>query len=536
MSSTRKYKTAQERRTEASDPRKNRPLNRFNLYYILERERLLQSSAEYKPGQSNQPLPPGIITGYEGLELPELPPRYSHLELPKDWFVPGKRKLVRRSHRKNHGLISFKEIAQVTADNWKTVDTQTFDFVTKAAKIIADRYKEIEQALGAAPVAPAMPPHAMMHVAPPVAYHPFLQAPGVYAAPAAARSKKTRGSASKAKKAKGKRGAKKAGGEPQTGEPLGLDDTEGFWNVRHTPPPNDGRGSLTLVAPPGTAMEGRMLNLPNINANAFGADLNVYRSAYHSSLNGMVQQVQQMHAGNQANALTRSMPMAGAPDPFLLNGSYYQGLAASNAHAPMNYSYPGMPPSNPNNGMYLHQFHPGVHQGGLHGAMNGMNAMQAYGAQQAHWAANQGGMIGNNRIQPSMPYSMPPSRGSDFSNSAHTAPSSHSNSPGQGFHALNHTRNVSNRTMHESALNPTLDNSNVAGLQGGTSAAAPAPSQLNIAGAPAALTGATHTSDYSESTGIGEGAPGNGKKTDASNSSQVAINDSDFFHMLKKDH
>lgn len=85
MSSSRKYKTAQERRTEASDPRKNRPLNRFNLYYILERERLLQSSSDYKPGQSNAPLPPGIITGYEGLELPELPPRYSHLELPKDW-------------------------------------------------------------------------------------------------------------------------------------------------------------------------------------------------------------------------------------------------------------------------------------------------------------------------------------------------------------------------------------------------------------------------------------------------------------------
>mmetsp|Transcript_32372 Transcript_32372/g.77359 ORF Transcript_32372/g.77359 Transcript_32372/m.77359 type:complete len:505 (-) Transcript_32372:194-1708(-) len=504
MSSTRKYKTAQERRTEAADPRKNRPLNRFNLYYILERERLLQSSAEYKPGQSNQPLPPGIITGYEGLELPDLPPRYSHLELPKDWFVPGKRKLVRRSHRKNHGLISFKEIAQVTADNWKTVDTETFDFVTKAAKIIADRYKEIEQALGAAPVAPAMPPHAMMHVAPPVAYHPFLQAPGVYAAPTAARSKKTRGSASKAKKAKGKRGAKKAGGEPQTGEPLGLGDAEGFWNVKNTPPPHDARGSLTLVAPPGTAMEGRTLNLPNINSNAFGADLNVYRSAYHSSLNGMVQQVQQMHAGNQANALTRSMPMAGAPDsnPFLLNGSYYQGLAASNAHAPMNYSYPGMPPSNPNNGMYLPHLHPGVHQGGLHGAMNGMNAMPAYGAQPAHWAANQGGMFANNRIQPTMPYSMPPSRGPDFSN-----------------------------------RNPTLDNSNnVAGLQGGPSAAAPAPSQLNIAGAPAALTEATHTLDYSESTGIGEGAPGNGKKTDASNSSQVAINDSDILHMLKKDH
>ena len=355
-----------------------------------------------------------------------------------------------------------------------------------------------------------MPVHAIMPVAMPgghMAYHPaFLDAsgvPAVYAAPVAAakaRPRKTRGPA-KAKKAKKKK-------EPSTGEHLGLDDTEGFWNAKHTPPPHDARGSLTLVAPPGSSMEGRTMNLPNINSNAFGSDLNAYRAAYNSSLNGMAQQ---MHAGNQANAFARSMPMAGAPDtnPFLgMKSSYYPGLAASNAHAPMNYPYPGMPPSNANHGMFL----PHLQQGGMHGAVNGMNAMPPY-ASQAQWAAaaNQVGMFGHNRMQPSMQSSMPPSMGgpAEYANTAHTMPPS----------TMNHPANVPNHTMPGAAVNHSLDN-----LQGGTPAAAPAPPQLNIAGAPA---------DKSVSTGNGEGAD-NGKK-EASNSSQVAINDSDILHMLKKD-
>ena len=479
-------------------------------------------------------------------------------------FVPGKRKLVRRSHRKNHGLISFKEIAQVTADNWKTVDTQTFDFVTKAAKIISDRYKEIEQALGAAPTATVIPTtHGMMsvNVAPPVAYHhQFLEAPGVYAGPAAHHAAVHAGhaavAAARPKKARAKKSkpkSKKAGDEPPTGEPLGLDDAEGFWNHGGPPLHNEASlsaaaraGSLTLAAPPGTAMEGRTLNLPNINANAFGvgANINVYKAAYQSSLNGMVQQ---MHAGHQANAFARGMPgmpgaMSGAPDsnPFLFNSPYYHGLASANAHQAMNYpGYPGMPQSNPNS-MYLPP-------GGLHGAVNGMNAMQAYGAASAPWTANQGGMLGNN-IHPSMSSRGGPDLNSrtvsEFSNSVHTLPSSnYPNSPGPGFHARNQTRNVPDHTMPGAAPNHhTLDYSNLARLNGGAAAAAPAPPQLNVADASAdktkgkAADESTHTLDYSESSGDGEETTGNGEKTDAAvGSAHVAINDSDILHMLKKE-
>ena len=71
--------------SEALDRRHNRPLNRFNLYYIIERERLLQSIDGYQPDEADGPLPPDIVTGYEGLQLPELPMRYRHIEIAHDW-------------------------------------------------------------------------------------------------------------------------------------------------------------------------------------------------------------------------------------------------------------------------------------------------------------------------------------------------------------------------------------------------------------------------------------------------------------------
>ena len=142
---------------DAFDPTKNRPLNRFNLFFILERERLLMqmndqgdNPAEKSTGKSSE-LPPGIATGYEGLKMPEFPPRFKHLKLRElfvrnmhitslsyatplahlqldfrrvadDWFFPGKRKLVKRRHRKSHGVMGFKKMAQELAASWRVID------------------------------------------------------------------------------------------------------------------------------------------------------------------------------------------------------------------------------------------------------------------------------------------------------------------------------------------------------------------------------------------------------------------------------
>lgn len=46
--------------------------------------------------------------------------------------------------------MSFGDIARHTAETWKTVDDETFAFVTEVARLIMVRFKEIEAALGGA--------------------------------------------------------------------------------------------------------------------------------------------------------------------------------------------------------------------------------------------------------------------------------------------------------------------------------------------------------------------------------------------------
>lgn len=142
------FKTEMQRSVEALDPRRNLPLNRYNLYCILERQRLVQSNPDYRPSENERKLPSDIYTGYEGLQLPQMPPRYQDVVVAEDWFVPGKRKLVKRPHRKVHGMFSLKEISRLTADTWKTIDKETLDYLTTVARLILERYKQIEKDLG----------------------------------------------------------------------------------------------------------------------------------------------------------------------------------------------------------------------------------------------------------------------------------------------------------------------------------------------------------------------------------------------------
>ena len=82
------------------------------------------------------------------LPLPRTPPTTNSYSLAR--FVPGKRKMIKRSHKKSHGLMSFSDIARHTAESWRTVDDETSAFVTEVARLIMARFKEIEAALGGA--------------------------------------------------------------------------------------------------------------------------------------------------------------------------------------------------------------------------------------------------------------------------------------------------------------------------------------------------------------------------------------------------
>lgn len=108
----------------SSAPSVQKPYNNYNIFFILERVRLIEArkgskdsaaagndEESHKSQQQQSSDASGnssIITGstgYEDLDLPPLPARYQHLKtvLPPDWFVPGKRKKSKRKHKATHG-------------------------------------------------------------------------------------------------------------------------------------------------------------------------------------------------------------------------------------------------------------------------------------------------------------------------------------------------------------------------------------------------------------------------------------------------
>ena len=86
-----------------------KPYNNYNIFFILERELLLQ---ERGSGSSSPSSGANFsFNGYENINLPELPPRYQQLEaiLDPNWYVAGKKtRGAKRKHTKSHGgkLIS----------------------------------------------------------------------------------------------------------------------------------------------------------------------------------------------------------------------------------------------------------------------------------------------------------------------------------------------------------------------------------------------------------------------------------------------
>ena len=85
--------------------RLHQPHNVYNIFYMLERLRLIQKVEESSGiiAAANQNQQPSFydLAGYDALTLPDLPPRFQHVHVPKGWYVPGKNS--KRKHVKSHG-------------------------------------------------------------------------------------------------------------------------------------------------------------------------------------------------------------------------------------------------------------------------------------------------------------------------------------------------------------------------------------------------------------------------------------------------
>ena len=128
---------------------KNRPLNSYNLFFILERELLLQSNGfDTTKGKGLSRRSTSVyFDDYADLALrfPPLPSRYQSVHLSADWYMHGKDKKT-REHIKTHGVISLKELSRSMAANWKMVDEDIKEYVIEVARMIKERRNQLEYA------------------------------------------------------------------------------------------------------------------------------------------------------------------------------------------------------------------------------------------------------------------------------------------------------------------------------------------------------------------------------------------------------
>ena len=117
--------------------------NEYNLFLILEKHRIsklkeLYHSKRFSLSKAAANDRTSKVDRYEGIELPKLPPRYQHLDLPDDWFVSGSK--MQRSHRKLHELISFQKLSINSSKEWKSLDQLTKSFLKETVDILSERF------------------------------------------------------------------------------------------------------------------------------------------------------------------------------------------------------------------------------------------------------------------------------------------------------------------------------------------------------------------------------------------------------------
>jgi len=121
--------------------------NSFNIFFMLERQLILHSrgggiNAIEKPIDTSH-LP---LVKHKDLSLPPLCERYDHLPLTKNWFLELQANQAgkKRAHKKSHGLIPFKELAQVVAKSYREIDDKTQAYVNEVTELLCRQCDENE--------------------------------------------------------------------------------------------------------------------------------------------------------------------------------------------------------------------------------------------------------------------------------------------------------------------------------------------------------------------------------------------------------
>lgn len=126
--------------TKPAAKKPQRPLTAYHIFFQIEREYIIQTTAGPSDGSDN--------SNEEKKLLRNVPSRYANTKLRPDWFAgPGKRK--KRKHRKSHGKIGFHELSSLISTRWATLEHTHPDvkkYVHEIAARELDEYKlEMEE-------------------------------------------------------------------------------------------------------------------------------------------------------------------------------------------------------------------------------------------------------------------------------------------------------------------------------------------------------------------------------------------------------
>ncbi len=124
---------------EISNKKPMRPLTAYHIFFQIEREFVIQTTAGEDADKSIHD---------RKVYLNGVPRRYRNIKLLPDWYAgPGKRQ--KRKHRKQHGKIGFLELSQVISSRWarlEEIDPETKAFVLRIARQELDEYyREMEE-------------------------------------------------------------------------------------------------------------------------------------------------------------------------------------------------------------------------------------------------------------------------------------------------------------------------------------------------------------------------------------------------------
>jgi len=148
-SAASEMKKATEKKQKAKEKEKKyrlRAYNRYNIFFIFEREKIIQSKGGGGlSGVGHRALAPRdaeeesrlLRENYRDLSLPPPPPRFAGVAVSDGWFIPRGQKARRRLHRKTHGGAgTFLSLSKGIAKAWKEVDGETLEWTTAVEKAL----------------------------------------------------------------------------------------------------------------------------------------------------------------------------------------------------------------------------------------------------------------------------------------------------------------------------------------------------------------------------------------------------------------